>query len=96
MVCTPAATVKFDVCKSVYATGKLVPVLEGVIQGRPARRRPRPRFAGFGSGLIRVALGGQEREVVGLGIQVDGLAHAAVVHEEADLGAFGGIGDCRR
>ena len=43
-------------------------------------------------GLIRGALGGQEREVVRVGVQVDGLAHAAVVRDEADLGPLRGIG----
>ena len=45
--------------------------------------------------LIIAALGGQEREVVGAGKRIDGLADAAVVLEVGDLDAVGGIGIAR-
>ena len=46
----------------------------------------------LGLRLTGNALHGQEREVVRLGVQIDGLAHAGVVHEKAGLAALGGVG----
>ena len=43
-------------------------------------------------GLIMGALGGQERDAVRAGVEVDGLADAAVVLDEGNLGPVGGIG----
>ena len=39
-------------------------------------------------------LGGHERDVVGVGVQVEGLADAAAVRDVADLGPLGSIGGC--